>query len=62
MLVITRRPGERVRIGDAWVTVLEVTARGAVRLGVEAPKDVTVQREEISAVPHPAAVKQGGNG
>ncbi|MFZ5832951.1 MAG: carbon storage regulator CsrA [Planctomycetota bacterium] len=47
MLVLSRRVGERIVIGqDIWVTVLEV--RGdKVRLGIEAPPGVPVHREEI---------------
>ena len=47
MLVLTRKIGERIRIGDEIsVRVLEV--RGSqVRLGVEAPSDVRIFREEI---------------
>lgn len=48
MLILTRREGESVLIGDAvTVTVLRVKGN-QVRLGVNAPKDVSVQREEIS--------------
>jgi carbon storage regulator len=48
MLILTRREGESVRIGaDVTVTVLRVKG-SQVRLGVNAPKDVAVQREEIT--------------
>ncbi len=47
MLVLTRRAGESVMIGDdVVITVLEV--RGdVIRLGIEAPRDVQVHREEV---------------
>lgn len=47
MLVLTRRSGESVMIGDEVViTVLEV--RGdVVRLGIRAPRDIQVHREEV---------------
>lgn len=47
MLVLTRRSGESVMIGDdVVITVLEV--RGdVVRLGIRAPRDIQVHREEI---------------
>lgn len=47
MLVLTRRAGESVVIGDdVVVTVLEV--RGdVVRLGIDAPRSVRVHREEV---------------
>ncbi len=47
MLILTRRVGEAVMIGDeVTVTVLRVKGN-QVRLGVNAPKTVSVQREEI---------------
>ena len=47
MLVLTRRPGESVRIGDE-VTVTVLGVKGAyARLGFAAPKEVAVHREEI---------------
>ena len=47
VLILTRRVGEKVMIGDdVSVTVLRVKGN-QVRLGVEAPKSVSVQREEI---------------
>ena len=47
MLVLTRKLGEKIRIGDSiTVTVVEVD-RGKVRIGIEAPKDVRVMRDEL---------------
>jgi carbon storage regulator len=47
MLILTRRPGERVVIGEGiTVTVMEVAGQ-TVRLGIAAPKDLPVYREEI---------------
>lgn len=47
MLILTRKPGETLRIGpDIVVTVLGVNGQ-QVRLGIEAPKDVAVHREEV---------------
>ena len=47
MLILTRRVGETVMIGDeVAVTVLRVKGN-QVRLGVNAPKSISVQREEI---------------
>lgn len=53
MLILTRRVGETLMIGDSvTVTVLGVKGN-QVRLGITAPRDVTVHREEIFQRIHP---------
>jgi len=47
MLILTRRVGETLMVGDdVTVTVLGVKGN-QVRIGVNAPKDISVHREEI---------------
>ena len=47
MLILTRRIGESVHIGDQ-VKVKVLTVRGnQVRLGIEAPREIKVNREEV---------------
>ena len=47
MLVLSRRPGESIMIGtDVVVTVLEVSGE-TVRVGVRAPREIAVHREEV---------------
>lgn len=47
MLVLTRKTGQKLIIGDTIeVTVLE-TRGDSVKIGIKAPRDVTVYREEI---------------
>jgi carbon storage regulator len=47
MLVLTRRTGEAIRVGhDIVVTVMELKG-SQVRLGIDAPKEVAVHRQEI---------------
>jgi carbon storage regulator len=47
MLILTRRINEALKIGDdVSVTVLEIKGN-QVRLGVKAPRDISVHREEI---------------
>lgn len=47
MLVLSREPGETIVIGGVVkVTIVEVKGR-KVRVGIEAPREVTVHREEI---------------
>ena len=47
MLVLTRKPGEKILIGDDIViTVLD--ARGdSIRIGIDAPRGVKIQRDEV---------------
>lgn len=47
MLIITRRPGEKIVLGDdIVVTVMEISGQ-TVRVGIDAPKALPVYREEI---------------
>jgi carbon storage regulator len=47
MLILTRRTGERLMIGDD-ITISVLGVKGnQVRIGIDAPKDVDVHREEI---------------
>ena len=48
MLILMRRPNETICIGgDITITVLGVE-RNRVRLGIKAPRDVVVDREEVA--------------
>jgi carbon storage regulator len=49
MLIVARRKGQRIRIGGDIEVVVTELSRGEVRLGIVAPKDVTVLREEVRA-------------
>ena len=47
MLIITRRPGEKVMLGDdVVIEVIEVSG-SSVRIGIAAPKSIPVYREEL---------------
>lgn len=47
MLILTRRVGEAMKLGDD-ITVTVLGVRGnQVRIGIDAPKSVAIQREEI---------------
>ena len=47
MLILTRKLGERITIGDNIVITLLEIAGSQVRLGIEAPKGISIHRQEI---------------
>jgi carbon storage regulator len=47
MLVLSRKVGEKILIGDHIAVTVVRVAQGVVRLGVEAPKEMPIVREEI---------------
>jgi len=47
MLVLSRRESERIRLGDSIVVTVVRLAGDKVRIGIEAPKDVLVLRDEL---------------
>jgi carbon storage regulator len=53
MLVLSRRQSERIRLGDSIVVTIVRVSGDKVRLGIEAPPDVLVLRDELR--PHGAA-------
>ena len=48
MLVLTRKVGERIRVGDVVVITVVRIKGTAVRLGVQAPAHLTVVRQELA--------------
>ena len=50
MLVLSRKETERIRLGDSIVLTIVRVSGDKVRLGIEAPPDVVVLREELK--PH----------
>ncbi len=47
MLVLSRKAGERILIGDDIAVTVVRVAQGIVRIGVEAPQELPIVREEI---------------
>ena len=47
MLVLTRKPNQAIVIGDDIRVVVVSVARDQVRLGIEAPREVSVHRAEV---------------
>ena len=47
MLVLSRKVGEKILIGDEIVVTVVRVAQGVVRIGIEAPDNLPIVREEI---------------
>jgi carbon storage regulator len=62
MLVLSRLPGEAIRVGsNVIITLLEVQGR-RVRIGVDAPAQIRVLRDELCACARDSVAAQGKNG
>ena len=53
MLVLSRKLSEKMVIGDRIVVTVAKLDHGQVRLGIEAPREIAVFREEIAPRFHP---------
>jgi carbon storage regulator len=49
MLVLSRKPGERILIGDQVAITIVRIGPNTVRLGIDAPRDMNIVREELCA-------------
>ena len=47
MLVLTRKVGERIRIGDEIVIKVVDVDKGKIRIGIDAPENVSILRMEV---------------
>ncbi len=47
MLVLSRKVGERIFIGDNITLVVVSDRNGRIRLGIEAPTEISIRREEV---------------
>jgi carbon storage regulator len=47
MLVLSRKPGERILIGDNVTVTIVRIGPNAVKLGIDAPKELNIVREEL---------------
>lgn len=57
MLVLTRKTGERIQVGDAFVVTVVRIEGDKVRIGIEAPRDVPILRSEVRSRSHPGLAK-----
>ena len=61
MLVLSRREKERIKLGDSIVVTVVRVAGDKVRLGIEAPPEVLVLRDELQphSADHPTTGSKG---
>ncbi|HEV2972812.1 MAG TPA: carbon storage regulator [Pirellulales bacterium] len=62
MLVLSRKQSERIKVGDSIVVTVVRVSGDKVRLGIEAPADMIVLREELETRGAPAAALPELNG
>lgn len=53
MLVLSRKAGERILIGDDIVITVVRTGRDVVRIGIDAPTDIKIIRKELKNMAPP---------
>lgn len=58
MLVLSRKTGERIAIGDAVVVTVLRLSGGRVRLGITAPADISVLRTEVASEEAPGVRRE----
>ncbi|MGC3969747.1 MAG: carbon storage regulator [Pirellulales bacterium] len=57
MLVLSRKENERIRLGDSIVLTIVRVSGDKVRLGIQAPPDVLVLRDELETFAQPVSVE-----
>lgn len=62
MLVVTRKKGEKVLIGDDVVVTIIDVRRDGVRVGVDAPRGIRIQRHEVVEALAAANAEAAGSG
>ena len=65
MLVLTRKVGERIHIGNNIIVAVVAIEGQRVRIGIEAPRDIPIRREELPdtsvVVPVPREKKEASH-
>lgn len=60
MLVLSRKPGERILIGDKiQITVVRI-GPNTVRLGIDAPREINIVRDDIASPQHDGPLEADG--
>lgn len=47
MLILNRKMGESIHVGDTVIVTVLGVSRGQVKIGIDAPREIVVHREEI---------------
>lgn len=55
MLVLSRKPGEKILVGDSVTVTVVRIGPNTVRIGIEAPRDMNIVREELADRTEPEA-------
>ncbi len=50
MLVLTRKDGEQVKIGEGVLITIVETKAGSVKIGIGAPPEVTIVRDDVRTI------------
>ncbi|GAA4460692.1 carbon storage regulator [Novipirellula rosea] len=58
MLVLSRKSGESIRLGDDIVLTVTRTKGNRVQLAIEAPRDIPIRRAELDSKPEPNSAKR----
>ena len=59
MLVLSRKVGEQIIVGDGIVITVVRMGQGSVRIGVEAPNEMAIMRQELIAETDETAANKG---
>jgi carbon storage regulator len=57
MLVLSRRESERIKLGNSIILTVIRVSGDRVRLGIEAPADIVVLREELQTQPQSGVIR-----
>lgn len=52
MLVLSRKLGEKIYVGENIILTVVDIDRGKIRLGIEAPRDIPIHRQEVYEAMH----------
>lgn len=60
MLVLSRKVGEKILVGDSIVITVLRLSSNVTRIGIEAPEDVNIVRSEVRDAQNPTSLESSG--